>query len=737
MQPLPLLDEDNLLIADLKVKSDDHKNREINLGLVYRHYYREKVIVGIYNYFDHKITNNNLHISGWTAGAELLSEYIDGRVNYYLPENKKKKIDHNHSKIVRLSGTSVSATAGGHRYERGLKGYDIELGGALFGISEKMNEKLGTRLLVSHYEFYNKNTRTIRGNRVRIEQKLGRMQLGSGGLHFTFNAALQRDMGGGRGNSGNDGNNRKPEWSIGIGAKFVLGEKVVKSAASNTNLNTTSNTTNLRSRMMETTVRDIDIVTQGAQDPDRVSNLFLGNRKIERMIHVGAAGDGYIGDGTKEKPLSLGQLKDEDTDNAIIILTNIGESEGGREITREEYDRMGALPNVVNGKGELNLTSSDAHNISIRDMEGIHIVNYDPKNTKIIVNNEVMAAGGNGSAGLVNVRNRSDGGSGGNSGGNNTGSNGSDNNGSGEVGSVNSSNSANNSNSSSSSFESVVTLIGAGDQLRLGGRSRATEQVQTQSQAQNQSQAQAQNQIIQVVPIEVQVQVQAPMEIQPQLVPEAQVQVVPIEVQVPIEAEVGLQQQPHVQLQPQPQPQPQPQLQQPELRPELEAPIEVEQRIVHQPQQPIEVHQPVTVHEDVHLEAGVQDVAARDESVENVITQRINVENNTPQNRILNNRVIVDNRAEPEMELQNLVGVREQQIPNIRENEINPRFINQPIEPTPERTDVNHHNENDRPIDIEDFHDVFDDPDIQAQPNIVTPSPSILRRIIDGTLDLF
>ena len=83
--------KDNLLILDLKTKIDNSKSKELNLGLVYRYIYNDKAIFGIYNYFDYRKTGNNFNVKGWTGGVEVLSEYLDGRVNFYLPQNKTKK----------------------------------------------------------------------------------------------------------------------------------------------------------------------------------------------------------------------------------------------------------------------------------------------------------------------------------------------------------------------------------------------------------------------------------------------------------------------------------------------------------------------------------------------------------------------------------------------------------------------------------------------------------------------
>lgn len=127
MQPF-LANDNHLPLIDLKVKLDNQKSKEINLGLAYRYNYDDTAILGTYAYFDHRRTGSNFSISGLTAGVEVLSKYIDARANIYIPQNKRKKLAHNNNKSVEIKGTSIFAVSGGHKYESALRGYDIEVG---------------------------------------------------------------------------------------------------------------------------------------------------------------------------------------------------------------------------------------------------------------------------------------------------------------------------------------------------------------------------------------------------------------------------------------------------------------------------------------------------------------------------------------------------------------------------------------------------------------------------------
>ena len=80
MQPLSE-SGDTLPIIDLKLKLDNKKSKEINLGLVLRHNYADKAIFGAYAYFDHRQTASKFSVSALTAGVEVLSKYVDARAN--------------------------------------------------------------------------------------------------------------------------------------------------------------------------------------------------------------------------------------------------------------------------------------------------------------------------------------------------------------------------------------------------------------------------------------------------------------------------------------------------------------------------------------------------------------------------------------------------------------------------------------------------------------------------------
>ena len=321
--------EEFLSLVDLKLKTDNDKSKEVNLGLAARYNFGDNVIMGVYGYFDHRRTGNDFGVSGATIGAEALSKYLDVRVNYYVPQDKKKKTADGGKKKVEIQGTRIYAVSGGHQYEYALKGYDFEVGTSLFAFNDELNDKFGTKLFVAKYDFRHKKAKPISGIRFRLEQKLGHLSFGGNGLDFTLNAETQYDK------------VRKRQNYIGVGAKLTFGNEARKKPSQ------------LKSRMMDTIIRDVDIVTETAKSARQISEFWTKEgRRIKNVYYVGGAGGGYKGTGTKDDPLSVGQLEAVDLSEAIVVVTTIDATKGGQDLTRDDYRTLQARPEVVSGSGK-------------------------------------------------------------------------------------------------------------------------------------------------------------------------------------------------------------------------------------------------------------------------------------------------------------------------------------------------------------------------------------------------
>lgn len=363
MQPF-FTKENHVPIFDLKLKLDNKRSKEVNLGLAYRYNCNDKAIFGTYAYFDHRHTGNFLSVNGLTAGIEVLSKYLDARANIYIPQNKRKKINHNSKKVV-IAGTSIFALSGGHTYESSLRGYDIEVGTPIFSFSDSLNEKFGTKIYVARYSFTGKNVKSIKGTRFRLEQDIGETLLGDNRYKFHISAETQFDK------------VRKRQNSLGLGLKVIFNDKKNSHKKKANSLN---------HRMMETIIRDVDIVTERNVEPTVRNNFYINGKEIKNIYYVGSADVDYTGSGTKESPFSFEQLQNINYDDAVIIVTLIEESKGGKEITRQDYIQMQEIPQILNGKKDIVLSTNgaDAFQVKIDGTQGILISSEGNKNTSVI-----------------------------------------------------------------------------------------------------------------------------------------------------------------------------------------------------------------------------------------------------------------------------------------------------------------------------------------------------------------
>lgn len=332
----------HLPILDCKIKLDNLKSQAINLGLVYRYNYSNIAILGTYLYFDHQCTSSNLHISNVTSGIELLSQYVDLHANIYLPQNKRREVYHSRHNTMRIDRTSIFALSSeSKKYESSIqRGYDIEIGIPLLAFSNSLNNLFKTKFYVGKYHLITNNLTSIVGTRVRIEQQLGTV--------WSYNNSYKFHIG----TETNFNTVQNRQSSIGIGIKITFND--TKNIYENPIFE-------LNHRMMETVVRDIDIVTNSTLKKELRHDLYnvKDNTKINKIYYVGSAIHTYSGDGTKNNPLSFEQIKSIYCDNAMIVLTRINPSHGGTNISRYDYEQIQHTPYILNNYHDIQLSTKD------------------------------------------------------------------------------------------------------------------------------------------------------------------------------------------------------------------------------------------------------------------------------------------------------------------------------------------------------------------------------------------
>lgn len=74
-----------MTFADFRLVGDDAENREFNAGFGARYVFSNKYIMGGYGFADRRRSSSGEMFFQGTAGAEILAEEWDVRLNGYLP----------------------------------------------------------------------------------------------------------------------------------------------------------------------------------------------------------------------------------------------------------------------------------------------------------------------------------------------------------------------------------------------------------------------------------------------------------------------------------------------------------------------------------------------------------------------------------------------------------------------------------------------------------------------------
>ena len=182
----PIIQSKNhVKFLSLMAKGDTKDSNEINLGYGQRTIKNDNHIVGYYGYFDARKTKYNNVYTQITVGAEYLSDPIDVRVNGYVPIDKYHHIPQEVS-VVQAGGTLNIAHA---NREYALGGWDFEV-----GTQYKFNEHNSFHVYGGRFEFRNRNTRTIKGNRYRSEVRFDNLgKYFPKNSRFTWGYETQKD----------------------------------------------------------------------------------------------------------------------------------------------------------------------------------------------------------------------------------------------------------------------------------------------------------------------------------------------------------------------------------------------------------------------------------------------------------------------------------------------------------------------------------------------------------------
>ncbi len=182
-----------LLFVNPRGSINDSDGQEGNIGLGYRHLFPDKnFIVGANVYYDLRDTELDNTFDQFGAGVEFLSQWVDARANYYLPEEDAKESDLYRQQtdkvreitehwrkpvgdgyIIEQHGWTADSTyevtslQHYRLYEQALEGFDAEVG-ALLPIPV-VQEFVDVKAFVGWYDFEANHGDDIQGVKARLE----------------------------------------------------------------------------------------------------------------------------------------------------------------------------------------------------------------------------------------------------------------------------------------------------------------------------------------------------------------------------------------------------------------------------------------------------------------------------------------------------------------------------------------------------------------------------------------
>lgn len=179
------VEQDSALFLSLRGSLDDHDQQELSSGLAFRTLLENpNVILGANVFYDYINSRADNDFNQLGLGAELLSEWVDARFNYYLPESGRKQTGEivSSSSSTRLGGkyrsggfikrdllrdTSTTVT---RTFEEGLQGWNAEVGFLVPGV----NKYFDLRLFAGAYGYDNTGGSDYNGFKARVEARVSR-----------------------------------------------------------------------------------------------------------------------------------------------------------------------------------------------------------------------------------------------------------------------------------------------------------------------------------------------------------------------------------------------------------------------------------------------------------------------------------------------------------------------------------------------------------------------------------
>ncbi|HEV7403558.1 MAG TPA: inverse autotransporter beta domain-containing protein [Chthoniobacteraceae bacterium] len=163
-------DGNNVVFLNSRYSREDTGQVDNSTGVVFRHKVAGRdIIVGANAYYDSISSFRGTDFDQAGFGAEVLTRWVDARINYYKPENKNYTVE-------RFHRTDVDPAPGGElvrrrnysQYEGGLEGCEAEVGFLI----PKLDRYAEVRVFAGYYRFNNPFGSDFEGFKARLEAHL-------------------------------------------------------------------------------------------------------------------------------------------------------------------------------------------------------------------------------------------------------------------------------------------------------------------------------------------------------------------------------------------------------------------------------------------------------------------------------------------------------------------------------------------------------------------------------------
>lgn len=168
------LSRDAFLFLNSRYHYEDNSQLISSTGLGFRKLFREQqIIVGVNAYYDSINSGHDNDFNQAGFGAEVLTKWVDGRINYYLPDNESYVVDRStHTESFTTFGPGgVVRGRRTERFERrefAVEGLNLEVGFLVPGL-EKFTE---VRVFAGYHHYNNPYGSDFDGFQARLEARL-------------------------------------------------------------------------------------------------------------------------------------------------------------------------------------------------------------------------------------------------------------------------------------------------------------------------------------------------------------------------------------------------------------------------------------------------------------------------------------------------------------------------------------------------------------------------------------